>query len=250
MTAGARGCGLVLLALTGCAAPVSPRLPTEPEWVAARSWLHDLRATQPDKPFGAVVSVSLREPHTGKTFDARGAVAVDPHHAMRMILIGPAGATALDVWATLDEFRLEIPAANVLRRGGRAADPALPIAFFRWWFLDPVGGRLLASFARPAGERSVRLVLRAGEATVDLVDTKRDSASSERHELVASRLDREVTDRIDFVGASLGVTPGDHATYDSASSGVHVEVAVESRSDAPDPVAFADPDTSPGANGR
>jgi hypothetical protein len=234
---------------SGCAAtPVSPPLPTEAEWRAARTWLDDLRATEPVKPFAAVVQVTLREPHTGRSFSARGAVAVDPHHALRMILVGPAGATALDVWATPDRWRFEVPAANILRRGGREDDPSLPIGFFRWWFLSPLEGRLLTSVT---GRSRERFVLRERDATIDLTDS-RVSGEAVAHVVSASRRVGGAVDRIAFRGASFAASAGDRATYDQDTSGVHVEVTIESPSDAPDPAAFLDPDSPEGqkANGR
>jgi hypothetical protein len=235
---------LLVLACAACsgARAVSPPPPTETEWTAARAWLADLRATEPLKPYGAVVRVSLREPHTGRTFSARGAVAVDPHRAMRMILLGPAGATALDVWVTPDRWRFEVPAANLLRRGGSGDDASLPIGFFRWWFLAPMNGRLLTS---DAAGRAERLVLRDGAATVDLTDV-RDPFG---HAILASRRSHGALDSLAFRGESLAAQPGDHAAYDQASSGVHVDVTVESLSDAPDPAAFVDPEGAEGAEG-
>jgi hypothetical protein len=232
---------LVALA-SGCAANVSPPLPTQAEWSAARVWLDELRATEPTKPFAAVVQVALREPHTGRAFSARGAVAVDPHHAVRMILVGPAGATALDVWATPDRWRFEVPAANILRRGGREDDPSLPIGFFRWWFLAPLEGRLLTSVAGGSRER---FVLRDRDATVDLTDS-RGAAGEALHLVSASRRAGDAVDRIAFRGASFAAAAGDSATYDQEGSGVHVEVRIESPADAPDPAAFVDPDSPQG----
>jgi len=232
---------LSALACGGCGAASSPPLPTQVEWQAARAWLEGLRRAEPSKPFGEVVSVSLRDPHTGRTFSARGAVAVDPHRALRMVLVGPAGATAIDVWATAESWRFEIPAAGVRRRGGREDDPSLPVGFFRWWFLGPVDGRLLTSVAVDGGER---LVLRRGGDTVDLTDLR----AGPRHDVEATRRSEGALDRIVFAGTSFAGAPGDHATYDHEGSGVHVEVSVESMSDAPDPAAFTDPD-EPDARG-
>jgi hypothetical protein len=241
---------LSLVAFTvGCgAAPVSPPLPTEAEWLTARAWLGELRATEPAKPFAAIVQVTLREPHTGRSFSARGAVAVDPHRALRMILVGPAGATALDVWATPDRWRFEVPAANILRRGGREDDPSVPIGFFRWWFLAPLEGRLLTSVA---GRESEHFVLREQSATIDLTDSH-GATGGVAHVVTASRRAADGIDRVAFRGASFAASAGDHATYDQDASGVHVEVSIESPSDAPDPAAFLDPDSPEGqkANAR
>jgi hypothetical protein len=219
----------------GCAAHPSPALPTQAEWRAARAWLGELRASQPVLPFGAIVRVELRDPRSGRALSARGAVAVDPHRAMRMVLLGPAGSTALDVWATADLWRFEAPAAQMLRRGGQDDDPTLPIGFFRWWFLAPLDGRLLTAVA---GTGSERFILRRGADIIDLTDTQDGTG----HVVTASRRAQGWVDRIDFRGAALGAEPGDRATYDHEASGVHVEVLVESLSGTPEPAAFADPD--------
>jgi hypothetical protein len=223
-------------------APAWPPLPTESERLTAEAWLADLRRTQPSSPYVAIVQVSLREPHTGHRFAARGAVAVDPHHALRMVLVGPAGATALDVWATPSEWRFEIPPAHILRRGGREADPTFPVGFFRWWFLSPLEGSLVTCGAARAGER---FILKDGDAVIDLTDTR-----TVPRKVTASRSSRGASDRIDFVGASLTPAAGDRAVYDQETTGVHVEVTVESPSDAPDPAAFLDPDSPEGVKAR
>lgn len=223
-----------------CAVAASPPPPTQSEWQAAREWLHDLRACEPIGPFGAVVRVLLRHPRSGRVLSARGAVAVDPHRAVRMVLVGPAGGTALDVWVTPDRWRFEAPFAKVLRRGGPDDNPALPIGFFRWWFLAPVDGRLLTAVA---GTDSERFILRRGGDTIDLTDAH----SGKAHIVTASRRSRGSVDRVNVRGAFPGATPGDRVTYDHEASGVHVEVLVESRSDTPTPAAFADPDGPEGA---
>ncbi len=231
---------LPLLAGIGCAArSSSPALPTQREWDAARAWLLSLRSAEPTRPYGAVVRVSMREPHTRREWSARGAVAVDPHRALRMILVGPGGVTALDVWATKERWRFEVPPANLLRRGGREDDRVVPIGFFRWWFLSPVEGRLLTSVALGDAER---LILRSGTATVDFTDVRTQRGYGPPHAVTASRLADGSLDTVDFHGAPLGLAPGDRTVYDAQPSGAHVEVTVESASDPPDPAAFTDPD--------
>ena len=217
---GVRRAASLLALACGCGGTASPPLPTQTEWRDAHLWLEGLRATEPIKPYVAIVRVSLREPHTGRTFAARGAVAVDPHHALRMILVGPAGATALDVWATPERWRFEVPAANILRRGGRDDDPNVPIGFFRWWFLAPLEGSLLTSIDTDDSER---FVLRNHDATIDLSDARHGVG----HTVTASRRAFGNVDRIAFHGSSFSVAAGDHATYDQETSGVHVEVTIE-----------------------
>jgi hypothetical protein len=159
-----------------------------------------------------------------------------------MILVGPGGATALDVWATAEEWRMEIPAASILRRGGASDDAMLPIGFFRWWFLAPAEGRLLTSVEVPGGER---FVVRSGAATVDMTDVARGA----RRWITATRRASGLVERVELDGASFAMATGDHATYDAEASGVHVEVTVEAPADAPDPAAFVDPDVAARAEG-
>ena len=119
---------LVLCALAaalGCTESTRPRPPpTQAEWTVARDQLASLRQSVPRAPYVQEVSISFREPGTGKVFDGRGAIAVDPAHAMRMILIGPGGATALDAWVTRDQWRFAIP--NVVRANSSHLTVARP----------------------------------------------------------------------------------------------------------------------------
>ncbi len=220
---------------------------TGADWQAARARLASLRMREPDRPYGVVVKVSLQESRTGRTFAARGALAVDPHRAMRMILLGPGGGTALDAWVTPDAYRFEVPAIGLLRRGGARADPGLPVEFFRWWFLAPFDGRLLASFGgRALAEQGIVLcdgrlfLLRSGASTVTLCDTSPTPAGP--LEMAASRRGGGALDRISFRGRA-DPRAGDRALYEEMRSGVRVEVDVESPdTDPPDPLAFRDPD--------
>jgi hypothetical protein len=166
---------------------------------------------------------------------------------MRMILVGPGGATAMDAWVTPDAYRFEVPAIGLLRRGGARADPGLPVEFFRWWFLAPFDGRLLASFGgRALAEQGIVLcegrvfLLSRGGSTITLCDTSSTEAGP--LEMAASRRGSGALDRLAFHG---GADPreGDCAVYEEARSGVRVEIEVESPdADPPDPLAFRDPD--------
>ncbi len=224
-----------------------PPWPTGTEWEAARARLAALREAQPEHPYGIVVRVTLKEPRSGRSFSARGALAVDPHHALRMILLGPGGTTALDAWVTPDAYRFEVPPIGLLRRGGELGDPALPVAFFRWWFLAPAEGRLLASYAGPSLElpdfeacRGRWFVLRRGASTVTLCDTE---LAGPALAILASQRTRNRTERVSFHGQSLSPRPGDRAAYVDARSGVRADVEVESCDpESPDPIAFLDPD--------
>jgi len=246
---GPRGLAAAACIASAACAPstLEPRDPTAAEWQAARVRLEALRETQPDKPYGIVVRVTLREPRSGRSFVARGALAVDPHRAMRMILLGPGGTTALDAWVTPDAYRFEVPPIGLLDRGGEGASPALPVAFFRWWFLAPVDGRLLASYGGPSlslvhlAECQGRwFILRRGASTVTLCD---GAEAGRAFEMFAMERTGTKEERLSFHGQGLVPHAGDTARYEDARSGVRAEVDVESRdADTPDPVAFLDPD--------
>jgi hypothetical protein len=258
-----RGVALILL---GCGAPhlacfpsrVSlPPSTTEADWQEAHARLALLRASAPEHAYGIVIRVSLRARKSGQVFVARGALAVDPHRALRMILLGPGGGTALDAWVTPAAYRLELPALGVLRRGGVSPEPGLPIDFFRWWFLSPLDGRLLASSPRSGrveeGGRRVEeggreevsskggrwFILRRGAATVILEDAERPGGL----EIVATERRPGALEHLAFQGLALAPHSGDRTEYEEARTGVRAEVVVESvDATEPEPVAFLDPD--------
>lgn len=232
-----RGAGALALLACACAAePVSRGEVTQATWERARAALSSARARAPHDPYVDNVRVALRDPRTGQVFSGRGAIAVEPGRALRLILLGPAGTTALDVWATRDRFRFAIPPANVIRRGGEESPSELPIGFFRSWFLRRYEGRLLTI----AGDA---LVLRDGAATLrvyGLLDTTAPVKVSWREGSSIQEL--EVADR----GAPPPV--GERVRYRAVATGLEVEVTVESVSDAPaDPSAFVDPDAAGGS---
>ncbi len=239
--------GVMALAIAACAPRPSPFVPTalpDPtarEWTRLRERLAIARSAEPERPYVANVVVALREPRTGKIFQARGAIAVDPKHALRMILVGPGGATALDAWVTDDQFRFAVPGIAFLRRGGADVQAArgLPIGFFRWWMLHPLDGRLLAAWARDAG---ALYLLRRGDETVLLREGH--VARSRRDHVVAARREDARVERLEWLGRSpVAPHAGDKAHYVDGASGLEVEVLVEGVGEhEPDPAAFLDPD--------
>jgi hypothetical protein len=243
------GCASLVLATSGILglAACSPRnvgsrppSTTQADWQEARARLAVLRAGVPDRPYGIVVRVSLREPKSGRTFVARGALAVDPRRALRMILVGPGGGTALDAWVTPEAYRFEVPTIGLLRRGGVSPEPGLPVGFFRWWFLSPLEGRLLASFVPDEPKKGSRsFILRRGAATVIVEDAQLSTGL----ELRATQRSPGVFERLSFRGQELSPHAGDRAEYEEAGTGVRAEVLVESvDADAPESIAFRDPD--------
>jgi hypothetical protein len=202
----------------------------------------------------------LREPRTGHVLEARGAIAIappasegrartagsdirEPGGALRMILLGPGGTTALDLWARGDRFRFAVPALDLLRRGDastpRASLRGLPVDFLRWWMLHPAAGTLLW-YSRAASTDS--FVLRDGDAVIDLRVNDRGVLGARRTTWSTAegarrqRLDEEVV-----IAEGMGCG---NVRYAQASTGLLITVICEAeeRDRAPDPRAFVDPD--------
>lgn len=227
---------LLLGVSSACVAVPTPAAPpTQREWSLARERLDELRRTVPSSPWVEQVSISFREPGTGKLFEGRGAIAVSPGKAMRMILVGPGGTTALDAWVTPDAYRFAIPPVGLVRRGGKDAEAALPIGFFRWWFLAPYEGRLRTIVGRD-------FVLDDGAGVVSIDDRTEDGARL----VVARRRHGSVIELLGFRGRADGKHgAGDRASYRNVTSGLTVEVTVDEIGEAPpDPDAFVDPDAT------
>jgi hypothetical protein len=242
--------------------------PTLATWRAALSDLRGLRAQATgDGPRTLKLSVALREPFTGRRTEARGAVALSPaERAVRMILVGPGGTTAFDLWIREDRFRVSIPAVDVLRRGDASTPKeqmrGLPVDFLRWWLLDPTRGELLWA---DHTARGARYVLREGSAVTELVLAGDGAVRAER---------RTWTREGDAGAKSTGSAqnsngaPQDHAPlgdlvlldeekvsadrigcgrarYTQASTGVEIEIACEGvEPSPPSERAFVDPDAA------
>ncbi len=234
-------------ALVGCAPPVAASVaepaPSLAEWQRALAILGRLRRT------AAVAStrriaLELREPRTGRVLSARGAVAVLPPRALRMILLGPGGTTALDLWASGDAYRFAVPAIDLKKRGDlrdpREERRGLPVDFLAFWLLRPAGGRLLW-YGREAG--GDRFVLRDGAAIVDLrafddgrVEARRATWSSPTGDGARPQLLDEETVSADRLGCA-GVR------YHQRSTGLSVKVTCEAETPGEPPArALVDPD--------
>jgi hypothetical protein len=242
---GRSGLGLAVVFAASCA-PVPPSAwvhPTPAEWSQALAALQQLRASVPRSPYVATVTTTLRDARSGRTVDGRGAVAVAPGQAVRMILVGGAGATLLDAWVTRERWRIAVPPLEIVKRGGAESPAGLPVGFLRWWFVSPLEGVSFAGATAPDGER---WLLRDGDAVVDL----RLARCARGTRVTATRRVRGHGERIDECSPSsspLGATAGDDVSYTDETSGLRVTVAVESvGSTAPDPAAFLDPDREGG----
>lgn len=243
------------LALAGCAPRTWPRgsyatirapraveisapKVTQAEWTLSRKRLATVRAQQPARPYVERVRLAIVDPRSGRRYQARGAVAVSPERAARMMLVGPGGTTALDVWVTKDRFRFAVPALNLEKRGGTDPGEAqgLPVGLLRWWFLDPLGGRLL--LARSNARESAWL-LRDGDATV--------TVRTDGQRFFAVRKEGESLEGIEWLGRGIVPRAGARARYVEATFGLRVDVVIEEvMPDEPDPAAFVDPDEDEG----
>jgi hypothetical protein len=212
--------------------------PTSAEWGVARRSLAALRASDPAAPYTIRVAASMRSGDGKIAVDARGAIAVSPGRALRVILVGPGGATAFDGWVTPAAWRLDVPALSLVRRGG--AEPSgTPVGFFRWWFLAPMAGELLTADERADGDEYLLL---ADGASVRVRVASRNGAMT----IAARRVKEEHREDVTWTGRSLAPSAGDRASYVDEVSGLRVDVRVEAvEPEAPSPDAFVDPDTVP-----
>ncbi|WP_438023245.1 hypothetical protein [Sorangium sp. So ce233] len=245
-------------------APDAPAArPDASAWREGRQRLADLRReVEGAGPRTLRVRLALREPRTGQVLEARGAIAIsppavavdgrargagnaaiEPEGALRMILLGPGGTTALDLWTRGDRFRFAVPALDLLKRGDastpRASLRGLPVDFLRWWMLHPAAGTLLW-YERAASADA--FVLRDGDAVIELRIDDRGSIGARRTTWSAAgdarrrQLDEEVV-----IAERMGCG---NVRYAQASTGLLVTVICEAeeRDRAPDPRAFVDPD--------
>jgi hypothetical protein len=178
----------------------------------------------------------MREPRSGRVVEGRGAIAVLTGQAVRMVLLGAAGLTMFDAWVTGERWRIAIPAADLVRRGG-ADDPGdLPVAFLRWWFFTPLEGALFAAGSTGSGPL---WLLRERGAVIEL----RSGSCPGGDLLVATRRARGHDEEVRECRAGAAPRAGDSVRYADRSSGLEVDLVVESVADSPpDPETLADPD--------
>lgn len=256
--AGAASRALVsLLALAGTACASSetlqpPAPPTLAEWSHARARLAELRASALGEagPRTLRLRVGLRSPLGGAWMEARGAAAVDPPDALRMILLGPGGTTAMDLWMRGAVHRVAVPAANLVHRSDRPSEVTprgLPFDFLRGWLLRPLAGTLLWYGQTADAER---FVLRDGDAIVALVAHEGGAVSLRRETwtgcAVGAKKSCERSEVETVEATALGCAK---ARYEQHSTGMVVEVTCEGvEPRPPNRRAFDDPD--PPAEGR
>lgn len=237
--------GALALAMASCApfgAPKAlsePEAPTVAEWQRARDDLAALRRASAVARTERVL-ITLREPLSGRELRARGAIAIAPPDRLRMILLGPGGTTALDLWINAYRYRLSIPAIDLVKRGDvrepSSSRRGLPVDFLRYWLLRPAEGALLSARETPLNQR---FLLRDGDAIVELtreasgrVRATRSTWSSGHDR---ARIDEETID-------ATAITCGS-ARYHQASTGLDVSVVCDDeRPGVANERAFEDPD--------
>lgn len=162
------GLATALGGAAGCGGAATPRVPPSPRLSpgqvrdSARVPADALAGftRRPRHDFRQTLSIAVVEGVSGRGFEGRGALVVRPSRALRMILLGPGGATAMDVWIGDGRFRVAIPALSRVARGDARTPSAelrgLPVALLWRWVVDPFGGELvLARAGRPTETGSI-----------------------------------------------------------------------------------------------
>lgn len=239
---GLRVPGVGLLLCVSCSGPPRPvwSHPDVTDWPALKERLAQERDARPRDPWAAVVGVTMREPRSGHVVDGRGAIAVAPGRAVRVVLVGGAGLTLLDAWVARDNWRIAVPPIQSVRRGGASDDPGdLPVAFLRWWFFTPLDGTLFAGTRTASG---TLWLLHAGDAVIELVRGLGPGADL----LTATRRAHGRSEVVRESRAAI-LHAGDWVEYKDEGSGLGIRLVVQAVADRPpDEDAFRDPDAQGG----
>lgn len=248
--------GLVLAVfLTGCGVTAGPVVDAsvvsaeqlEPEaYVEALSRLAELRA-KVAAPRTESLTIKLDAPYLPSAVNARGSVAVRPPDALRMILVGPGGTTAMDLWMGQGRFRFDVPALGKVIRGERTNKPetrkGLPVEFLRWWLFEPLGGRLMA--ARHTSEGDLQVLLDEPGRTTTAVLKKSGAITAHRRWVGPSGHGRFVAYEEEWLEATgVGCAT---ATYRQKSTSLVVVATCQSTRPTVKEIAFEEPSDPPGA---
>jgi hypothetical protein len=233
-----RGLHLLFAFALSCAPPRPAPWPsaTASTWPPLRSALEEQRESRPREPWAAGLRITMRDPRSGRVIDGRGAIAVAPGQAVRMILVGAAGATILDAWVTPDRWRIAVPPLELVRRGEKEEPRDMPVGFLRWWLLTPLEGQ---AFAATAVDGGYLWLLRDAGAVVEL----RQGACSRGNLLRATRRMAGHAETVEECRDRAAPGVGDSAHYVDEASGLRVDLQLESvASGPPSGEAFQDPD--------
>lgn len=205
-------------------------------WSLARAELARWRRDVPGKPHVTLIHVRARGP-AGTSFEGRGAVAVAPGRALRMILVGPAGRTALDLWADDRRHRVSVPDLDVVESG--TGEARFPVALLRDLLVEPFAGRLLAAGRR--GDERVFVLRREGPRARALEVRVRPEGGGKNRYTVARR-DALDGQSVTWRGVRAWPSVGDELVVRHPKMGVELRVELESLSqEAPDAAAFDEP---------
>lgn len=227
---------LLSFALAGCAVEKAGPPALDPAaFVEARARLasltRDIPAERTEK-----ISLTIEAPYIPAGISARGAVAVRAPDSLRMILLGPGGTTAMDLWSRGERFRFAVPAIDrtIVGDAGTPMEEkrGLPVDFLRWWMLRPLGGRLLAA-RRVGGDLEV-LLDDGGRVTTA---TLKDDGTVLAHRRWWSD-ERGVVDEEWLEATGLGCAT---VRYRQKSTSLSVVAVCESRRDGASAKAFEEP---------
>lgn len=233
---------LVSLVLSGCAASPSTEPELDPEaFIEAHRTLAELRASAANARTESI-RLELDAPYMPSPMTARGAVAVQPPSSLRMILVGPGGSTAMDLWMRDGRFRFEIPALGRTLRGEPSERPetrkGLPVEFLEWWMFQPLGGRLLAARRVDSG---LEVFLDEPGRTTTAILGSNGSIRAHRRWVARGPKGRFVPYEEEWLEAS-GVGCA-RATYRQKSTSLTVTATCESSRPTVNAAAFEEPDT-------
>jgi hypothetical protein len=220
----------------GCAAPRTPawQPPSRAELEEAHTRLTAWRAAL--GPRTEEVRIAVEAPLLPVDVRARGAVAAVPGTALRMILVGPGGGTAADLWMDRDRHRLAMPARDEVLRGVRGdTSPLVPLDLLRAWFLEPLAGDVLDASVEPEG---LTVVLGTPEAVVFATFAGDGSMVLER----VPRAWRGASPDLERIRAS-GTGCGE-VVYERPRTGVRATIACEGRRQDVNARALVDPDAA------
>jgi hypothetical protein len=225
------------LLLLACAPPPAPWTgASEQTWTELRAALAAKRDAIGRDPWAVRAGVTMRDSKHGRGIDGRGAIAVAPGRAVRMILVGGAGATVLDAWVTPERWRIAVPPVALVRRGGAEAPSDLPVGFLRWWFFRPLEGTVVAASRTPP---ATTWLLRDGDAVVELREAPCDRGTG----TTAIRRVSGRAERIDECRAGRAPAAGDRVRFEDEATGLVVRLDVEALAERPPAEdAFVDPD--------
>jgi hypothetical protein len=232
--------------VAGCAQGTTPGAPStwpspgaEERAVLERA-LSDARGGRSQAPWKGVVEVTLRDPRRARVIDGRGGMAVSAGRAVRLILLGPGGMTMFDAWVTPGRWRVAVPAASLVRRGAADDPDDLPVAFLRWWFFTPLAGTVVATRSTSAG---AEWLLDEHGAVIDLVS----GVCPGGRLLRATRRAPKHEEVVEECRSGAAPAAGDAVHYADLSSGMRVDLVLESIDEAPpDAEALSDPDSDRG----